>query len=218
MATIRFIRNAFLTILLGVTLAMCSRRPDPVEYNGHTYIDLGLPSGTKWATCNLGAASPEDYGDYYSWSETRPHKENTLNEGLWHENELGILRRHGAIDEYENLTAGYDAATANWGGKWRMPTRAEFEELRRECTTETHEDYVLFTGPNGNSIILPFAGSKEQSIFRLTYDIIGGRIGHYWTSSADNWHHLSCYYYALKSHDICKSSSHMGYSVRPVCD
>lgn len=218
MATIKFIRDAFITLLLGGTLAMCSHRPAPVEYNGHTYIDLGLPSGTKWATCNLGATNPEDYGDYYSWSETKPHSENVLNERLWHENELGILRRHGAIDDNDNLTAEYDAATANWGGKWRMPTKVEFEELFRTCETEAHEDYVLFIGPNGNTLILPYAGEKEQSIFRTTYGISGGRIGHYWSASADSWHHLSCYYYALKSHRIFKSYSHMGYSVRPVCD
>ena len=119
-----------LTMIVGITMAACNHRPTPVEYNGHMYIDLGLPSGTKWATCNLGATNPEDRGDYYSWGETQPHNENILNEGLWHENELGILRRHGAIDGNNNLTAGYDAATANWGGKWRMPTKAEFEELK----------------------------------------------------------------------------------------
>nr|DAE30296.1 MAG TPA: hypothetical protein [virus sp. ct5rm7] len=218
MTTIRFIGNAFITILLCVTLAMCSHRPAPVEYNGHTHIDLGLPSGTKWATCNLGAASPENYGDFYSWCETQPHKPMIPNERLWHENELGILRRHGAINDNNNLTAEYDAATANWGGKWRMPTKTEFEELFRMCEIEKHEDYVLFIGPNGNTLILPYAGEKEQSIFRTTYDISGGRIGHYWSASADSWHHLSCYYYALRSHKICKSYSHMGYSVRPVCD
>lgn len=204
--------------MTGIAMAACSHRPAPAEHNGHTYIDLGLPSGTKWATCNLGATSPEDYGDYYSWSETQPHNKNILNEGLWHENELGILRRHGAIDDNDNLTAGYDAATANWGGKWRMPTKIEFEELFKVCKTEAYENYVLFIGPNGNTLILPYAGEKEQSIFRTTYDIIGGRIGKYWTATADSRHHLSCYYYALKSHRIFKSPSHMGYSIRPVCD
>lgn len=215
MATIRFIRDAFITLLLGATLAMCSHRPAPVEYNGHTYIDLGLPSGTKWATCNIGAANPEDYGNYYSWGETRPHTEKM---NPWHKNELGIARRHGAIDDDNNLTAGYDAATANWGGKWRMPTKTEFEELFAQCEVEQHTDYLRLTGPNGNTLILPYAGEEEQSMFNTTYEIIGGRIGHYWTATADSWHHLSCYYYALKKHGIFKSRSHMGYSVRPVCD
>ena len=100
-----------------------------------------------------------------------------------------------------------------------MPTKAVFEELFRTCETEVHEDYVQFIGLNGNTLILPYAGEKERSIFRTTYDISGGRIGHYWSASADCWHHLSCNYYALRSHKIFKSYSHMGYySVRPVCD
>lgn len=207
-----------LTMIVGITMAACNHRPTPVEYNGHMYIDLGLPSGTKWATCNLGATNPEDRGDYYSWGETQPHNENILNEGLWHENELGILRRHGAIDGNNNLTAGYDAATANWGGEWRMPTKAEFEELYRSCETEVYEDHVLFTGPNGNTLILPYTGEKEQSIFRMEYNLTGGRIGHYWSATADNWHVLSCYYFALNSHKLHQARSHMGYSIRPVCD
>lgn len=217
METTRLARTA-LVLMAGLVLTACSRRPAPVEHNGHTCIDLGLPSGTKWATCNLGAASPEDYGDYYGWGETQPHKPRVPNQGLWHENELGILKRHGAVDDDDNLTAGYDAATANWGGKWRMPTKIEFEELFKVCKTEAYEDYVLFIGPNGNTLVLPYAGEKEQNVFRTTYDITGGRIGKYWTATADSRHHLSCYYYALKTHRIFKSPCHMGYSVRPVCD
>ena len=89
--------------------------------NGHDYVDLGLPSGTKWATCNVGASKPWEYGGYYAWGETEPK-----------ENYGWSAYKYSSED---------DAAHANWGGKWRMPTRAQQEELLKECYWEWTKDY-----------------------------------------------------------------------------
>ena len=120
--------------------------------NGHEYVDLGLPSGLLWATCNVGANSPEEYGNYYAWGETETKSEYT------EENSVTYGRQMNDISG----NAQFDAATANWGDGWRMPTKAEMQELLEKCTFEwTAENGVYgqnVTGPNGNSIFLPASG------------------------------------------------------------
>ena len=120
--------------------------------NGHEYVDLGLPSGLLWATCNVGANSPEEYGNYYAWGETTTKAEYT------EENSVTYGRQMNDISG----NAQFDAATANWGDGWRMPTKAEMQELLEKCTFEwTTENGVYgqnVTGPNGNSIFLPASG------------------------------------------------------------
>jgi hypothetical protein len=91
------------------------------EINGHEYVDLGLPSGTLWATCNVGANSPEEYGDFFAWGEVEPKEEYT-NENYTYTETSNVLP----------LSA--DAANANWGEAWRMPTRNEQDELRIYCS------------------------------------------------------------------------------------
>lgn len=120
--------------------------------NGYEYVDLGLPSGLLWATCNVGANSPEEYGNYYAWGETETKSEYT------EENSVTYGRQMNDISG----NAQFDAATANWGDGWRMPTKAEMQELLEKCTFEwTAENGVYgqnVTGPNGNSIFLPASG------------------------------------------------------------
>ena len=120
--------------------------------NGHEYVDLGLPSGLLLATCNVGANSPEAYGDYFAWGETETKSEYT------EENSVTYGRQMNDISG----NAQFDAATANWGDGWRMPTKAEMQELLEKCTFEwTTENGVYgqnVTGPNGNSIFLPASG------------------------------------------------------------
>ena len=97
--------------------------------NGHSYVDLGLPSGTKWATCNIGATKPEEFGDYYAWGETTTKDYYGINNYKW--------RGRKSIDGYTyaktTLDLSDDAAAANWGGKWRMPTDRQYSELVNEC-------------------------------------------------------------------------------------
>lgn len=138
------------------------------------YVDLGLPSGTKWATFNVGATTPEEYGNYYAWGEITTKNEYS------HEN--SVTYRESMTDISGNAT--YDVARANWGGSWRMPTRTEMEELKDNCTwtwtTQNGVNGMKVTGTNGNSIFLPAAGRYEDS--RRDLD---GECGIYWGSTPD---------------------------------
>ena len=134
-------------------------------HNGHEWVDLGLPSGLKWATCNVGADSPEEYGDYYAWGETAIK----YNYGLcdtWGKN-IGDIKG-----------TNRDVAHVKWGGNWRMPTEDEFQELIDKCDWEWDGDGCTVTGPNGNSIFLPAAGCCDKD--ELDGD---GSDGYYWSST-----------------------------------
>lgn len=122
--------------------------------NDHVWIDLGLPSGTKWATCNMGATNPEDFGDYYAWGETTPKESYTESNYTYSSNPT-------------TLPSSADAATVNWGTSWRIPTDIEIHELLDNCTAEwttiNGVNGSLFIGPNGNSIFLPAAGHRSNN-------------------------------------------------------
>lgn len=123
--------------------------------NGHEWVDLGL--SVKWATCNVGASSLSAYGNYYAWGETRTKSEYNYSNSVTYEKSMGDIAG----------SSQYDAARANWGSSWRLPTKAEFQELINNCTwTWTsqggHNGYKV-TGKNGNSIFLPAAGWRYGS-------------------------------------------------------
>ena len=158
----------------------------------HQAIDLGLPSGTKWASCNIGANKPEEYGDYFSWGETTTKKEYTKNNYLYYKN-----------GKYLNIGADisgtqYDVARAKWGGKWRIPTKDEVEELVDNCkyewTTLNGVKGGKFTGPNGNSIFFPAAG------YRWGGDLYyAGEYGNYWSSTQNPDYSDSAYFLGFGS-------------------
>ena len=133
--------------------------------NGHEWVDLGL--SVKWATCNVGATKPKEYGNYYAWGETSPKSSYTSSNYTYSSNPT-------------TLPLNRDAVAVNWGGSWRMPTKAEQDELREKCKwTWTGRGYTV-TGPNGNSIFLPAAGYRYDSDLYLA-----GSYGYYWSSSLD---------------------------------
>ena len=140
----------------------------------HEYVDLGLPSGTLWATCNVGANSPEEFGDYFAWGETKPKNKNeyTWSNYKWcngSENTLTkycINSEYGVVDDKMILDPEDDAATVNWGSNWRMPTGEQIKELfntsytTAEYTTMNDMPILKVTSKkNGNVLILPPAGS-----------------------------------------------------------
>ena len=172
---------------------------------GHDYVDLGLPSGLKWATCNVGAATPEDYGNYYAWGETATKSEYT--------EQNSVIYGQQISDFSGNPT--YDAARANWGSTWRMPTRAEIEELINNCTwtwtTQNGVSGMRVTGPNGNSIFLPAAGLCCRS-WRAD-----DGIGDYWSSTPSGSCAYSLRFYSGK-HYVGSSIREYGLTVRPVSD
>ena len=141
---------------------------------GHIFVDLGLPSGLYWATCNLGAENETDFGDYYAWGETTTKSSYDIDNSIWHNKE------HSG-----NLTPSEHAATVNWGDSTRMPTHAEICELADNCTWEWKTNYKntsvngrLATGPNGQSIFFPAAGGRKGSGANFV-----GSLGAYWTST-----------------------------------
>ena len=170
----------------------------------HEYVDLGLPSGLLWATCNVGADTPEGYGDYFSWGETEPKDFYTFSTYTYSDNPT-------------ILPSDHDAATANWGEGWRMPTKADFEELYNNTTNSwTQQNGVkgrLFTAANGNSLFLPAAGYRNGS----SLDEADSR-GHYWSSSLNTgnpYNAWGCYFHS----GYCNVSNYLrdyGRSVRPV--
>ncbi len=152
------------------------------------YVDLGLPSGTLWATRNVGASSPEDYGDYFAWGETEPKEVYSWKTYKWCEgNEWSITKYEPgsfwAYDEIE-LEPADDAAHVNWGSLWRMPSEAQFQELCDSCSWQWTErngvNGQLVTGPNGNSIFLPATGYRSNSQLGMA-----GKRGFYWSRTVN---------------------------------
>ena len=159
---------------------------------GHDYVDLGLPSGLMWATCNIGATQPEEYGDYFAWGETTGYNSGKTTfhwrtykycNGSYTQTKYCTNNEYGTVDNITTLELADDAARANWGGNWRMPTHAEQEELLTNCTTEwTAVNGVygrLFTSNiNGKTLFLPAAGCRVETFLRSA-----GSYGYYWSSS-----------------------------------
>lgn len=128
-------------------------------------IDLGL--SVKWASVNLGASSYEEYGDLYSWGETKAKKKYSSDKSKFNKKKRKYLQEKGIIDIYNNLTKEYDAASVNLGGKWRMPTEKEMNELITKCKwfPRSFKDVngFIVQGPNGNTIFLPYTPIANQS-------------------------------------------------------
>ena len=177
--------------------------------NGYDYVDLGLPSGLKWATCNVGANRPEDYGEYFAWGETGTKFKYNPDTSKTYGKQMNDIKGNSQ----------YDAARAIWGGTWRLPTKAELEELNNKCTwkwtTQNGVNGYKVTGPNGNSIFLPAAG---DSIW--LWHFAAGELGRYWSSTpyesnSDNAYYL---YFNSSEHGVYGSGRDSGLSVRPVSE
>ena len=181
-----------------------------VKEENHEYVDLGLPSGTLWATCNVGANSPEEYGDYFAWGETMP-KESYSSDNYHSISDKELLPQH-------------DAATINWGTNWQMPSLDQIKELLSEdntnyttltWTTQNDVNGVLVTSnSNGNSIFLPAAGSYVSSDLDFP-----GSLGKYWSRSSRSGNAYYLYFNFIGSNngigygdDWC----FWGHTIRPV--
>lgn len=192
----------------------------------HAYVDLGLPSGTLWATCNIGATKPEEFGDYFAWGETETkeiYNWSTYKHCISRDGYLYSLTKYnsghydipGIIDSLSTLLPEDDAATFNWGNDWRMPTNDEQRELIEECElswTEVNGVYgAKFTGKNGNSVFFPAAGLRYGS------DVYGvDTYGSYWSSSCDEDEDSApLLYISIKIYQAEKSR-YYGFPVRAV--
>lgn len=136
--------------------------------NGHGYVDLGLPSGVKWATSNIGGSNPCDNGNYYAWSETATKSVYSENNSQTHGKSLSELYSDDIIDSSGNLTIRHDAASANWGANWRMPRKNEFDEIINLCKCKwvsyNEKNGILVIGPNNKSIFFPAGGNCYECL------------------------------------------------------
>lgn len=211
--------------------------------NGHEWVDLGLPSGLKWAICNVGALKPEDYGSYFAWGETSPKDEYKLENYKFREtgdsDDNLAFNKYNAIsngwtvylfsneevigrsfvDDKNKLDLSDDAARQNWGGSWRIPTNTEMNELREECnwewtTLEGKQGYKV-TGMNGKSIFLPAAGYRSGTDF-----IDDSSCGYYWSSSLSEYGSDLARGVYFDSEFVNRNDSerYYGFLVRPVTE
>ena len=214
---------AFFMCGLCAVMFMSCTKTTGIE-NGHEYVDLGLPSGTKWATCNVGASKPEEYGNYYAWGETEPKDYYDWSTYKWCNGSKTTLTKYntsssyGTVDNKTVLELADDAARANWGGAWRMPTDAEWTELRENCTwtwitKNGVNGYEVKSNINDNSIFLPAAGCRDND------DLGGvGDYGVYWSSSLDADDPYYAWLVLFDSDVVGRGSVYRygGPSVRPV--
>ncbi|MBR5352892.1 MAG: hypothetical protein IK126_04190 [Bacteroidales bacterium] len=192
---------------------------------GGDWVDLGLPSGLLWATRNVGATSPEDYGDYFAWGETTPKSVYDWSTYTYCNGDYHQLTKYcsdsywgynGFTDNLTILQPGDDAATANYGG--RTPTKEEWRELMdnttNSWTTQNGVNGRRFTGPNGNSLFLPAAGIRLDSSL-----IYAGNYAYYWSSSLDTDHPYYAwrfYFRSVRYRSLDGNYRSSGLSVRAV--
>ena len=202
--------------------ATCFVTVKPIT-NGHDYVDLGL--SVMWATMNVGANAPEEYGDYFAWGETEPKDSYRWKTYKWCEGSDDTMTKYctrskyGTVDNKTVLDLEDDAAHANWGGTWRMPTVVELTELEEMCnwewTTQNGVNGMKVTGPNGNSIFLPAAGNRWNDFLALA-----GDYGYYWSSSLYPSYDNDAYklnFYSPCAYWSSNDSRYDGQSVRAVC-
>ena len=206
------------------------------------YVDLGL--SVKWATCNVGASSPEEYGSYFAWGEVNPktiYNWNTYKwaTAIWNEEysewSCETSTKYNTVDNKKTLDYEDDAATVNMGKNWRMPTIEEQQELIENCTWTWIDDYcktgiagnIITSKINGNSIFLPAASHHDQNnkygdSYDDTYDVEEDPCGFYWSNSIYTYPEEEdplyvCYIYSTPNNSfLYYSPPYVGKSVRAV--
>ncbi|MEE1309106.1 MAG: hypothetical protein UHJ41_03300 [Bacteroidaceae bacterium] len=192
----------------------------------HDYVDLGLPSGTLWATCNVGASSPEEYGDYFAWGEIEPKNDYIVSTYKYCKGTFSTLTKYctnsscGTVDNKTELEPSDDAATANWGSGWQMPSFEQCRELYNSSYTTTTWTTMngkygrkITSRSNGNSIFLPAAGCRRGTSLDSA-----GSFGCYWSRSLYAGYSNDAYVLFFNSRNIFTGNviRYRGWSVRPV--
>ena len=197
--------------------------------HGHDYVDLGL--SVKWATCNIGASSPEYRGDYFAWGETSTKSRydwdtyNMCRGSQYVLTEYNTDRSYGRVDNRTILDPSYDVAKVKWGGRWRLPTPKEFSELVTRCKWTKWKDasrgnpaVFKIEGPNGNYILLPTTGAQEGEV--ETYPMDNGNFGGYWTNEIDPespaFAFMLSFNFFKESYNVWHDYRDIGLNVRPV--
>lgn len=184
------------------------------------YVDLGLR--VKWATFNVGASAPEDYGDYFAWGEVEPKEKYGWETYKWCDGTASNMTKYNKTDGLTTLELDDDAAHVNWGGKWRMPSKVEMQELFEKCVWEADTVNGIsghrVTGPNGNSIFIPTAGYYNHDHGEGIQGLKS--IMYLWTSSCNgnsNAYDLMFYHSTLPD-GVSSNTRRVGFPIRPVFD
>jgi hypothetical protein len=204
------------------------------DVNGYEYVDLGL--SVLWATCNVGATKPEEYGDYYAWGETEPKTDYSWSTYKYCNGSISTLTKYcknsrygnnGFTDTKTTLDPDDDVAHVKWGGSWRLPTKKEQDELLNSCTwTWYNSGNTEFNGVAGYKVTSKVSGYTDRSIFlpaagyRSDAGLVNvGSYGDYWSSSLDTDYpyYAWCVYFSSDVHDTFLNYRGRGQSVRPVC-
>lgn len=193
----------------------------PINPKTEEYVDLGL--SVRWATCNVGATTPEQFGDYFAWGEIDTKDYYDIDNYKWCNGTSGTLTKYcmsksnGKVDNKTQLDLVDDVANVDRGGRWRMPTENEFKELLENCTitwTDSNGIYgcELVSKINGNSIFIPAAGYYYYNEMDCDY------FGYYWTSSLDTNNSDRAMQFAFNEdgNKIMGSTRYFGQPVRPV--
>lgn len=197
-----------MVVAMGMWLINCEKEPEYIIIDGHEFVDLGLPSGIKWARCNVGANSPEEYGNYYAWGETESKSEYTVHNYAF------------TYDEYFTIDSisgnpKYDVATNKWGNNCRIPSEEDFRELIDKCTwklsTQNGVNGHNVIGPNGDSIFFPATGMYYQE---QPFPTSRGGSGYYWSSTGSTFY--ASYLTTRSTVSIEKIDRYCGLVVRPV--
>lgn len=225
MKTFRLIGTVLLAMLFCCTYSSCTSSSSKFPVDEYA-VDLGLPSGTLWADRNLGADSPEDYGAYLACGETELKGNYNWSTYKWCNGTMSSITKYCTVSYYgyngfadgkTTLEPSDDAATANWGDEWCMPTYDQFEELVNKCTwtctTRNGIEGYKVMGPNLNSIFLPAAGCRGNSGLYGT-----GSYGYYWSSSLNEYLpcHACCLFFNSDDHNLQYSYRSIGHTVRAV--
>ena len=184
-------------------------------YNGYEYVDLGL--SVKWATCNIGASSPEQAGLYFAWGETTGYTAEQVKKGERSFETVSYTASAISTD----LTLEQDAAHVNLGGNWRMPNKDDYQELFDNCNVTWTKDYnrtgvagrVFISKVNGNSVFFPATGSCWYSLVEKV-----GSEGCYWSASWDDSYNAWYFFFNSGVQNLWCGGRYYGYSVRAVCE
>lgn len=189
-----------------------------IDKNGHEYVDLGLPSGTKWAKCNIGASEPDERGDYFAWGEIET-KSYLYQSNYKYEIDLDEKMKYwtGSVHGRDELVLADDVAHELWGADWRIPSEEQIEELientEQEFMTVNCIKGVLFKASNGNYIFLPYTGLQD-----------GGHLefkdsrGYYWsrTLNKENPNKAHELYFSAPEVFVTNTDRYYGCTIRPV--
>lgn len=199
-----------------------SSTPSVRSQGSHIPVDLGL--SVKWASCNVGASTPSESGDYFAWGETSPKSYYDWDNYKWYDNNGKALTKYnsinerGTVDNKKGLDLSDDAANVIWGGQWRIPTWEEWEELLKGCrwkwtSLDGVKGYVVTSKKNGNSIFLPAVGYYEESSVHRNKSL-----GRYWSSSVYVGYPSSAQFLLINMTSKKNDTNNRcyGLSVRPV--